>query len=259
MYRMKVRLAGRARNRVALDTDPGDEPLWRELFLRHAERDLVAAIGPPTRRRSLDQNALHWALLHILSQEQDGSDELVDLLHEAQLDDFGSPKRHRDGTVKQDREGRTIWKRSHEMTVAEFARLIEGDFRRLAEHGVRGLDHAQAIRNYWIEWRQWRRSAGNDALDDGEYRQRIPYCEACVLRQGEHLAHIVSRGAAPAAKHEPWNWLHLCARCHLYIEHEAGQMALVRSAPHLLPRINAARKQCKLAPLEVKNGSDRQD
>lgn len=242
----RLRLAPVRGNRAGLffRCHEADLDIARDAFRRFREDAhdwWDVTLGPPTRRRSLDQNALWWALLTIEAMETDGTPAAKDRLHEDHIAEWAPAKLDEHGRVLMVRprlldgtrgDPVPVQRRTSEMTTAEMAQMVERLFGRLAEIGV-GLENAQAIRSYWIEWTDWRARAKRDPItyeNIGDFRRRQPWCSACVLRQGEHIAHIVSRGAG--GSDEPSNLLHLCSRCHRE-QHEQGWDRFLATYPHL--------------------------
>jgi hypothetical protein len=188
------------------------------------------------RKRSLDQNALYWAIMTILGFEVFQEFGHEEELHEEILAIY-APRV--DGPLTK----RPVPKRSKHLNTVEFSRLIEGVFKELAEHGVE--ETGSQIIGFYHDWNALREK--EDPLegsyrDAEEYRERIPYCEACLKYLGGEdrgsIAHIISRGAGgPDAD---WNYLHLCDTCHTGIssdgdtaQHMHGWDAFLTTYPHL--------------------------
>ena len=192
------------------------------------------------RKRTLDQNALYWALLTILSFEVYGEYNHEDELHEEILAIY-SPRI--EGALTR----RPVPKRSKELTTVEFSRLVEGVFKELAEHGV-SVESGSRIIGHWREWQEWRGRQEKDPLADDykgekEYKERIPYCEACLKYIGDagggSIAHIVSRGAGGSSETD--NLLHLCDTDHVLFQHAHGWEAFLEKYPHLRWKVETAR------------------
>jgi len=195
--------------------------------------------------RSLDQNALYWALVDILAWEIFQEHGHEDDVHEELLRIY-APRI--EGPISK----LAIPKRSKDMNVLEFCRLIEGTFKELAEHGVE-MESAESIADYWHRWYEERfKAQGGDPLaddysDDDEYRRRVVFCEACGRKLGEgepgSMAHIVSKGAG--GSNTAWNKLRLCDSCHVgageqVAQHLNGWEAFLAVYPHLRPKVEAA-------------------
>lgn len=175
------------------------------------------------KHRNLDQNALYWALLTILSYEVYGEFHHEEEIHEEILAIY-SPR------VTGALTKVSVPKRSKDLNTVEFSYLIEGVFKELADHGV-SLDSGARIIGYWREWYTWRGTIGGDPLSGTyknieDYRERIPYCEACLKHLGPgnpgSIAHIISRGAGGSL--EDWNIFHFCDTCHTGLNPEAGML-----------------------------------
>jgi len=181
------------------------------------------------RKRSLDQNALYWAIMTILGFEVFGEFGHEEELHEEILAIY-APRV--DGPLTK----RPVPKRSKHLNTVEFSRLIEGVFKELAEHGVEETG-SQIIGLYrdWQTLREKEDPLEGSYKDAEEYRERVPYCEACLKYLGGEergsMAHIVSRGAGgPDAD---WNYLHLCDEDHVLVQHSQGWEAFLERYPHL--------------------------
>lgn len=198
------------------------------------------------KKRTLDQNALYWALLSILSYEVFGEFFHEEEIHEEILGIY-SPR------IQSALTKRLIPKRSKYLTTVEFSSLIEGVFKELAVHGV-SVDVAEKIHLYWREWYTWRGTTGGDPLAGSyknvmEYKERIPYCEACLKYLGHDnpgsIAHIVAK--AQGGSLDDWNIFHLCDTCHTGLnpesemldfdrtvsQHQHGWEAFLEKYPHL--------------------------
>lgn len=197
------------------------------------------------KKRTLDQNALYWSLLAILGYEVFGEFHHEEEIHEEILAIY-SPRVEGPITKRQ------VPKRSRFLNTVEFSRLIEGVFKELAEHGV-GIENSDQIGQYWREWMTWRGTVGDPLSgsykDIQEYRERVPYCEACLKYLGPDnpgsIAHIVSRGAGGTL--DDWNIFHFCDSCHTglltgtdddsfdkaTVQHMHGWAAFLEKYPHI--------------------------
>jgi hypothetical protein len=211
---------------------------WRELPLSMDLKKWYKA-------KSYDQVKLLWALIEIMCVEQEGKhDADLKLEYYKGLLSLYAPR------VKAKMTGEEIVKTLSEMNSYEASLLIEGAFRELALMGL-SLEGSSKIANYWIEWRNWRGEAKKEEWDlrsIEEYRQAVPYCEAC-RQPGEHMAHIISKGAG-ARSGEAGYFLHLCTTHHIGLQHTAGWVRLVKEFPHLKWKINVAREKWGLPPIE---------
>ena len=242
------------RGRILLET-AGEESLryaerfFREKAAKEAETSkpwtLEVTIARYRPKKTLAQLGLLFSLCEIMALEQEGnSDEAMKQRYYRGLLELYAP---REKVAFTERE---VPKTASSMNVMELAKVIEGAFRELSYMSV-SLEGSQSIRGYMIEWRNWRgKVRGGDPLRTTyknleEYRRLVPYCEACLENAGEHMAHIVSRGAG-GENFETWNFLHLCATCHLSTQHTRGWVELLRKWPHLLWKVNDARKTAGL-------------
>jgi hypothetical protein len=199
------------------------------------------------KKRTIDQNSLYWALLSILSFEVYGEFHHEEEIHEEILAIY-SPR------VEGPLTRRQVPKRSKELTTVEFSRIIEGVFKELAEHGV-SIESGARIAEYWRGWQTWRGEQEADPLvedykNEGEYKDRIPYCEACLKYIGDagggSIAHIVSRGAGGSS--DTQNLLHLCDADHVLLQHQNGWEAFLAKYPHLSWKVDKARETEAPAP-----------
>jgi hypothetical protein len=216
------------------------------------------------KKRTLDQNALYWALVTILGFEVFGEFHHEDEIHEEILVIY-SPR------VKGMLTKTSVPKRSKYLNTIEFSHLIEGVFKELAEHGV-SLDSGAKIIGYWREWYTWRGTVGGDPLAGSyknieDYKERIPYCEACLTHLGTtapgSIAHIVSKGAGGVL--EDWNVFHLCDTCHTGLNPEVGMLdfdkttsqhqhgwdAFLEKYPHLRWKYEKAYERLGLSPVQA--------
>ncbi len=212
------------------------------------------------KKRTLDQNALYWALLNILAYEIYGEFHHEEEIHEEILAIY-SPRV--EGVITK----RPVPKRSKALNTFEFSRLIEGVFKELAEHGVE-MDSAGKIIQYWREWNTWRGTVGDPLhgsyKDMAEYRERVPYCEACLKYLGPEnpgsIAHILSKGAGGTL--DDWNVFHLCDACHTglgldsqlqfdkpAVQHMHGWGEFLAKNPHLLWKWDKAHKMAGASPV----------
>lgn len=239
---------------VVVQVQQADRDLLKPFLRRYLARSQKAKELPILtfnfafwyKRRTIDQNSLYWALLTILAFEVFGEFHHEEEIHEEILMLY-SPRV--DGPLTK----KPVPKRSKELTTVEFSRLIEGLFKELAEHGV-SLESSARIVDYWREWNVWRGGQPDDPLSGSyknadEYRERIPYCEACLKYLGADepgsIAHILSRGAGGAD--DDWNLFHFCDSCHTgintpdsmkgfgkaVVQHQYGWEVFLEKYPHL--------------------------
>lgn len=209
-----------------------------------------------TKKRTLSQNKLYWALVTILSFEAYGSFGHEEETHEELLRLY-APRV--DGALT----GMQQPKRSRHMDTVEFSQLVERVFMELSSRGVE-MEGAESIGSYWSEWQSWRAKQGIDPLsetyrDIEDYKRKVPFCEACMTylwitdQTGTdiyvgHMAHIVSKGAG--GRDDMVNRVGLCGDCHIRMQHQKGWWALIDQFPHIRWRIEKAfeAQGSKLAP-----------
>lgn len=190
------------------------------------------------KRRSLEQNALYWALVTILAFEAYQEFGYEEEMHEELLNMY-APK------IEAKLGGRSVPKRSSKMNTVEFSGLIEGVFREIAMLGV-SVENGVDIERYWQEWMRWRGTQGVDPLTESyqnrkDWMDRQVFCETCTTYLGPGrgtAAHIVSRGSG--GSDEIVNLLRLCDTCHMSIQHQQGWDELIERFPHIEARVKAA-------------------
>lgn len=211
-------------------------------------------------KRSLDQNRTHWGLCRIMSLQQEGNGSLTKSFHEAQLAKYSDQEKDTesgrmlfelvqlDDGKWEELMDRPIYKRSHDMSTGQMARLIEGDFRELAEMGI-PLLHATQYHNYMIEFHEWRAQCRSDPLKyDGveDYRARCPWCEACSKYLGGeesgHMAHIVTK--ARSGLMDVAVLIHLCPEHHTK-QHNEGWEPVVAEFPHIKKLVKRREKEAR--------------
>jgi hypothetical protein len=245
---------------LTVRVDEGDREsvrAWlREWARQHDWRNTPAALELRRwyRKKTQEQLGLFWSLVTIYALDEEGrrDKETVQSYYHGFLELYAPRVR---AVMPDGRQIESI-KTMSEMNTVEVNQMIEGAFRELAAKGLNMEENAAAIRSYYIEWRDWRGRLRKDGLDDTyrtleEYRQRIPFCEATLqyLQQGEgHLAHIVSKGSG--GQDEPWNMLHLSPEVHIGLQHTQGWVEMLKRFPHLVWKVNAARKRHGLPPIE---------
>lgn len=200
------------------------------------------------RKATNDQKALLFSLCGIMALDEDGKRDqaVVDGYYYGLLQLY-APRVQAimpDGT-----EGAEAIKTASQMTTVELSLVVEGTFRELMMKGV-GVDKASKIKNWYLEWRTWRGKLKHDGLEDTyknleDYRQRVSFCEATLhpLPGGEgHLAHILSKGAHGPTD-DPRDYLHLCAEVHGTLQHTKGWVEMLETYPHLMGKVNGARRR----------------
>lgn len=203
------------------------------------------------KRRSLEQNSLMWALLTILSMEVYQDKTHPDVLYQDMLN-ATAPRE-----VSKLTGNDYVIKTSSKQTTIEFSRGVEWIIQQLMDIGFSFTEETDFIR-YWNDWQDWRSEQKTDPLTGTyksieDYREKVCYCEACLIgikpKSGDgHMAHIVSKGATNIQLNvdDLWNFIHLCTKCHIGIQHQNGWKKLLRKSPHLLWRVNAAREKIGL-------------
>lgn len=214
------------------------------------------------RARTLNQNALYWALVTILAWESYREFDHEESVHEELLNRYAPRVKT---VLNRNGQAGEKPKRSKELTTTEFSRLVEGVFFELAELGVE-VDSQYKIEPYWKQWNSWRAKQPIDPLRGTysgieDYRKRINYCEACLSYLGgeEHgeVAHIISRGADITLLDMDWNLFRLCSKCHTGFpksdsmggfdtaqpQHQRGWESFLQHNEHLRWKVEAAWKR----------------
>lgn len=217
----------------------------------HLELELTI----PTKRRSNEQNRLYWALLRILSFALKGCHGYEEELHEELLRMYAP----RIPSLLGDED---VPKRSKDMDTEEFSFLITSVFKHLAEAGT-FVESPQDIRQYWRQYYEWRGIQKTDPLKIKtieEYRDMVPYCEACLKytrvidefgteQDTGHMSHIVSKGSG--GEMIPENFLHLCSEHHIGDQHQHGWEEFLEEFPHLRWKVEQARQIASRRPVQI--------
>jgi len=206
----------------------------------------ILTIKYASRKRTLGQNNLYWALVTVLSFEAYGEFGHEEETHEELLKLYAPRVEGRLTGIDQPM-------RSRKMDTVQFSKLIERVFVEITSRGVE-MAGADSIQDYWAEWQNWRSKQGVDPLSDTysdleDYKRKVPFCEACMTylwstdEDGKdiyvgHMAHIVSKGAG--GRDELVNRLGLCVGCHIKIQHQNGWLSLIDQYPHIRWRIEKA-------------------
>ncbi len=227
--------------------DWASRPSWREI-------PAALTLRKWYKSKTLDQLGLVFSLCKIMALEQDHKyDESLKMGYYHGLLEWYGPRvtaRLPDG-----REKESI-KSASQMNTIELSRVIEGAFRELALMGVH-FESSNQVKNYYLEWRTFRGRLKVDGLEETyasleEYKDRVPFCEATLKhlapKEG-HLAHIVSKGAG-ADTDETWNYLHLSAEVHIGLQHTQGWVEMLKTYPHLVGKVNAARVRLGRTPIK---------
>jgi hypothetical protein len=120
--------------------------------------------------------------------------------------------------------------------------LIDGLFEDLSQLDLDMKGQLNALES----WKEYWRLGGQKYKNESDFRARAKLCAACGKGGVIELAHMESRGANPARKDDPTNWVPLCRTCHSE-QHTKGVKIFLRSYPHLAMRWESSR--------EVKNGA----
>lgn len=192
------------------------------------------------REKSYSQLGSVWMLVSILFEAMEGRKPTVEEKNALYLDILEAYA----DRVPARFGGKTRPIHLSESTVGEAAKVIEGLIIELANFGI--SDSLQAdVKKVVTDWHAYRGQLDADPLDnvtEREFRERNPVCMACLVGgAGLQLAHIVSRGANGAIRHEPWNWLLLCEADHRF-QHAEGWRAFMRKYPHLEGRFTRAHR-----------------
>lgn len=240
---------------------------------------LTVTIESGKRKRTLDQNALIWALYTIMANEMNcgkkgpGMVKPMDL-YLADLQEYAERVR-----VELPVEQKTHLKRifhhfviveeteeniiaeglisTSMMDTREAAQWCDMLFTRLAEIGVH-LETSAELQKYWLDWRQGLNDhkivLHDEVMTQAEYKARQPVCEATgeYLGEGGSLHHIKAVGMGGDRTKEPRrnytsNWLHLSDRVHL--EDAPNWKRFVEKYPHLSYKVKAALKRDYELPL----------
>ena len=137
--------------------------------------------------------------------------------------------------------------------IKQASEAIDYWFNELATLGVPD-DVGADLASYWREWRTYLDKEGVRIVEDraeittDEYKRRTPMCEGCGcwLGMGGHLAHIDARGMGgneEAEKSLPGDWLHLCERDHLTVQHQKGWGEFLKRFPWNKGKVEAALKR----------------
>jgi len=211
------------------------------------------SLEPYTEPGTYDQLKAFWSIVRIICLEEyrKSNKRLMDVVYRGLLEEYGP-----DEELERYKSRVVVWKRTlSEMNWTERSQMIEGALAEASERVGGDFSRAAQIRNYMIEWKNWRYRVKGDRLDEtyksiDDYKRRNPYCEAegSYLGIGGHMAHIVSRGAS--GSFDPWNLLHLGEKPHLMTQHAKGWVEFLRLYPHLMGKVNAARERSGKKPLD---------
>ena len=223
-------------------------------------------------KRTLDQNALMWALYRVEANEQNGNmagheSQMIttEQLYEGDVKLY-SPKfviripkdnyslllriYNRCTTIEKDNETLfvEITLGSSRLDTMQMAKWIERQFNRLAYNGL-SFDNAIEIKKYWQDWRRHLNEKeiilNKEILTQKEYKKRNPICEAsgCYIVGVGELAHIKSIGMGgnpEPEKNYASNWLHLRTDIHRELWHGKGVEEFLKTYPHLSWKVRGA-------------------
>ncbi len=141
---------------------------------------------------------------------------------------------------------------SHLCTTADMNQFIETAIQFVLDADIPHTMYIPAAEKDFSKlYREWYKIRSlDDGMDDitwEEYCRRIPYDEFnCVgATEGLQKMHIVSRGADAAAIDESWNWIRGPVSIHLQIQHQHGWGPVLQEFPHVIPKVERARKIAK--------------
>jgi hypothetical protein len=234
-------------------------------------RDIDITIEYHYRKRTLDQNALMWALYQIEANEMNAGMQCVDditpeYLYTSDLviyaprieikvnsDEYSYIKSEYEiehETPIRDEKGNVAAYElqailtSSKYTTVQMAQWVDRIFNRLAFNGVACTNPAD-IQDYWVKWRNMlndeKITLHDDLLTNDEYRRLNPICEACGKFIGDgsgQLAHIQSKGSG--GPDYTSNYLHLCNECHIETQHKKGYNHFLKLYPHLKFKVEVA-------------------
>ncbi len=300
----KVRERGLRRGEVLLDAQPRYYKQLRRVAeaLNERQKGSAAAIynaavqaGEPLeyrlvdievtldihyRKRTLDQNALMWALYEVLADSVNG--EVIeaefsvtpeslykeDMLAVAPTVPVVIQAKYLDSLKQLDVSWRRampvegtdmvtaeVIRTSSKWNTVEMARHVDGLFNRLAMRGV-SIRKASDISHYWHQFKQHVNDEDITLFDGkltaAQYREATPICEGCgdfigvtqaAPRGSGHLHHIKTRGAGGQQPERDWpgEWMMLCPECHgVWDQADGGVQAFITLAPHCAAKINRA-------------------
>ena len=138
---------------------------------------------------------------------------------------------------------------SNHCTTVHMNRFIEVAIQFLLEADVpHTMVEPAAQMNFQELYREWYKLRSLDEdMDDitwEEYKKRVPFDEFNCVQATEDCQkmHIISRGAQPDAIDESWNWIRGPESIHIRIQHQKGWGPVLQEFPHLIPKVERARK-----------------
>ena len=219
-----------SKGKLGLEIIKADQPALQELlgkFLPKGE-PLEVTISTEAKSKTKGQQGLYFASLSLLAEVVLGRKPSTQ-----ELDTFHTEMKelHGNRVALRLRPGITRPVGMSEADTQDAGVLIDAVFQELA-----GLDlsptHQSRARELFQDFWQ---AGGSKYQDEAEFRQKATLCAACGKGGTIQLAHMESRGANPARKDDPTNWLPLCPSCHQE-QHQHGVQEFLKAWPHLAGR-----------------------
>ncbi len=274
-----LRYEGRYRRNVATALMKIDEFQKKKLQVSYTLQDFEDALRPIDMtldihytKRSLDQNALMWALYEIEANELNGGRKSADMetpqhIYDLDMKEF-APKIE----IRVTPERLELLKRSYSMvetvprgewiyaTVYVTSSLwnkremhdhLEMIFDRLSTAGV-DLKSTADLSHYWLEWQaamnEQKIVLHDDLYTVAEYKELVKNCEACGRAVwhdsiGSSVAHIkaVGMGGHRENKDHGSEIMHLCdIPCHQKFDNGKGRDKFLAEWPHLTYKVSTA-------------------
>jgi hypothetical protein len=216
----------------------------REYEDKKGPRNINLTIEIAYRARSLDQNALMWALLEVIANE-----------HNAGVEDHAEPMRDSDffyrlflfrfapREIRVNRDEPEIPRTSSTFDTREMADFINRIFDELAEMDI-GVSDPGAIGAYWQKWKRGLSDTGvilhGHEMPVDQYRHLVKQCEACgraVWHEdvGSSVAHIkaIGMGGPRSGIVRGSEVMHLCDPDHALYDNGKGREHFLETYPHL--------------------------
>lgn len=230
----------------------GDVSLLKRFLEKQKKRaggEVYVALDAPPPRRTFRQNAAVWKLVSVIFESMEGRKPCEDEKHNLYLDLLDE---YAEKTVNRV-NGKTRPVHISESDVYNAALFIDGLIFHLCECCDLTAELQAEVRTVLHRWEKWRGLRPDDPLDylpdgtlinEAEWRKKHIYSEASGKVGDIQLAHIVSRGADPAAVNYSWNWLALLPEEHLE-QHQNGWDEFLKSHPHLKGKVERARRMAR--------------
>ena len=230
------------------------EKIAQKCEKNHANIYPIVTIQLPERERTYKQNDTLWALVTIIFESMNGRKPTQAEKYDLYLD------------ILEEYADRVPTRFSHalrpihisESDTTHAAKLIQACFDIIVDYCDLTMDLQADVRSLFYEWHAWRGGLGKDPLDfnendneidEGEWWASHRVSDASGIGGALEKAHIVSRGAAPAAIDKPWNWLALKPEEHRE-QHQNGWEEFLRKYPHLRGRVERARQMVQVLTSE---------